>query len=225
MPAIDRVECRCFPTVARHADSNHGMLVPDQRKIPQHGYKGIVSPTWFVVPAPVAAIDHDGFRPQDPHEIAYSEPGMAGIQPWHCFLADRIAAAHFSSLIADPSLSRCWAKMIPTSLWMRVLISVMFVTFGWVAERAVRTERRQKEGAQRLNRLLRFLDHVMQSVRRRTEQHRPRSAPARFRRPSATPAPIDGGRKRRNSSHRGSGARRGGCRNAHAIPAGAVVVS
>lgn len=59
----------------------------------------------------------------------------------------------------------------PNEVWMRALISIMFVTFGWIAEYAVRTERLQKEGAQRLNRLLRFLDYVLQSVRRRTEQH------------------------------------------------------
>jgi class 3 adenylate cyclase len=61
----------------------------------------------------------------------------------------------------------------PNELWMRIFISAMFVAFGWIAERAVHTERRQKESALRLNHLLRFLDHVMQRVRHRTTHKHP----------------------------------------------------
>jgi class 3 adenylate cyclase len=45
-------------------------------------------------------------------------------------------------------------------LWMRLLIALSFVAFGWVAERSVRAERHLKEDANRLNRLLQFADYV-----------------------------------------------------------------
>ena len=48
----------------------------------------------------------------------------------------------------------------PNELWMRLLIALSFVAFGWLADRSVRAERHLKEDAQRINRLLRFVDQV-----------------------------------------------------------------
>jgi class 3 adenylate cyclase len=50
----------------------------------------------------------------------------------------------------------------PNELWMRLLIVISFVGFGWIAERSLRAERRLKEDADRLNRLLRFVIDVKQ---------------------------------------------------------------
>ena len=55
----------------------------------------------------------------------------------------------------------------PNEVWMRLLISALFVAFGWVADRSVRAERRLKDDALRLNRLLRFVDQVKRGVQRR----------------------------------------------------------
>ena len=45
-------------------------------------------------------------------------------------------------------------------VWMRLLIAMAFVAFGWLAERSLRAERHLKDNAQRLNRLLRFVGQV-----------------------------------------------------------------
>lgn len=50
----------------------------------------------------------------------------------------------------------------PNELWMRLLIATGFVAFGWVAERSRRAERRLKEDAEHLNRVLRFVGQVKQ---------------------------------------------------------------
>ena len=50
----------------------------------------------------------------------------------------------------------------PNELWMRLLISVMFIAFGWVAERSRKAERHVKDDADRLARVLRFVDNVKQ---------------------------------------------------------------
>lgn len=50
----------------------------------------------------------------------------------------------------------------PNELWMRLLIVIAFVAFGWVAEKSRRAERHLKEDAERLNRVLRFVGHVKQ---------------------------------------------------------------
>lgn len=72
----------------------------------------------------------------------------------------------------------------PNELWMRLLISVLFVAFGWIANRSVTAERHRKDDAQRLNRLVRFLDRYKQSL-----QH-PAAAPAL---PGTLPADGNGG--------------------------------
>jgi len=48
----------------------------------------------------------------------------------------------------------------PNELWMRLLIALAFIAFGWLADKSVRAERHLKEDAQRLNRLLQFADSV-----------------------------------------------------------------
>ena len=50
----------------------------------------------------------------------------------------------------------------PNELWMRMLIAVGFVAFGSVAEKSRRAERRLKEDAEHLNRVLRFVGQVKQ---------------------------------------------------------------
>ena len=45
-------------------------------------------------------------------------------------------------------------------LWMRAIISLLFVAFGWGAARAVEAERRLTAGAGRLARLLQFTDYM-----------------------------------------------------------------
>lgn len=49
-------------------------------------------------------------------------------------------------------------------IWMRLLIAALFVAFGWIADRSVRVERHLKEDAQRLNRVLGFMDEVRLNV-------------------------------------------------------------
>ena len=49
-------------------------------------------------------------------------------------------------------------------VWMRLIISGMFVAFGWIAERTVKAERHLREDAQRINRLLRFVDRLTQGL-------------------------------------------------------------
>ena len=49
---------------------------------------------------------------------------------------------------------------------MRGLIAVLFVAFGWVADRSVRAERHLKEDALRLNRLLQFLGQIKHDFER-----------------------------------------------------------
>jgi len=49
-------------------------------------------------------------------------------------------------------------------LWMRLLISVLFVAFGWIANRSVQAERKMHQDALRLNRLVLFLDKFKQSL-------------------------------------------------------------
>jgi class 3 adenylate cyclase len=57
----------------------------------------------------------------------------------------------------------------PNELWMRLLIVMSFVAFGWIAERSLRAERHLKDDAERLNRLLRFVGHVKQNFPHRRE--------------------------------------------------------
>ena len=57
----------------------------------------------------------------------------------------------------------------PNELWMRAFVAASFMAFGWVAERTLRAERRLKEDAIRLNRLLRFVDEVIQKIPDRGE--------------------------------------------------------
>jgi adenylate cyclase len=48
----------------------------------------------------------------------------------------------------------------PNELWMRLLLVIAFVAFGWVAEKSLRAERRLKDDSDRVNRLLRFVGDV-----------------------------------------------------------------
>ena len=50
----------------------------------------------------------------------------------------------------------------PNELWMRLLIVIAFVAFGWVSERSLQAERRLRDDADRLTRLLRYVDQVKQ---------------------------------------------------------------
>ena len=50
----------------------------------------------------------------------------------------------------------------PNELWMRLLIVIAFVAFGWVSERSLQAERRLRDDADRLNRLLRYVDQLKQ---------------------------------------------------------------
>lgn len=52
----------------------------------------------------------------------------------------------------------------PNELWMRLVIAILFVAFGWIAERSLRAERHLKDHAERLNRLLRFVGQVKQKL-------------------------------------------------------------
>ena len=54
------------------------------------------------------------------------------------------------------------AEEDPNELWMRVLIAVLFVAFGWTAEKARQAERHLKDDAQRLSHVLSFVDKVKQ---------------------------------------------------------------
>ena len=50
----------------------------------------------------------------------------------------------------------------PNELWMRLLISISFPAFGWIAERSRQAERHVKNDAKRIGRVLRFVDSVKQ---------------------------------------------------------------
>jgi class 3 adenylate cyclase len=50
----------------------------------------------------------------------------------------------------------------PNELWMRVLIAIAFLAFGWIAERSRQAERHMKDDAKRLSSVLRFVDQVQQ---------------------------------------------------------------
>lgn len=65
------------------------------------------------------------------------------------------------------------AERDPNELWMRLLIAVSLVAFGWIAERSVRAERHLKDDAERLNRLLRFVGQVKQKLPHPGEGHVP----------------------------------------------------
>ncbi len=52
----------------------------------------------------------------------------------------------------------------PNEIWMRLVIVVLFVGFGAVAERSVRAERRAKEDALRIHRLVGYVDRVKNSL-------------------------------------------------------------
>ena len=58
----------------------------------------------------------------------------------------------------------------PNEVWMRLIISGLIIAFGWVAERTVLAERRLRENAVRLGRLLGFVDRVRQDVRSAEEE-------------------------------------------------------
>ena len=49
-------------------------------------------------------------------------------------------------------------------LWMRALIALLFIAFGWIANRSLAAERHLTQDAQRLNHLLQFADEVKQHV-------------------------------------------------------------
>lgn len=57
----------------------------------------------------------------------------------------------------------------PNEVWMRLLTSALFVAFGAIAERVVRTERHMKDDALRLNRLLQYVDRITHRTHRTTE--------------------------------------------------------
>jgi class 3 adenylate cyclase len=80
---------------------------------------------------------------------------------------------------------------------MRVVIAALFVAFGCIAERAVQSERRRKEGDQRINRLIRFLEHVMKRVRHHSE-HRS-SAPVQWPQVPGAAPPVPGAATGRRS--------------------------
>ncbi len=73
-----------------------------------------------------------------------------------------LAESLMHTLVFDhrPLAETLIAEYDPNELWMRLLISLAFLAFGWAADKSVRAERQLKEDAQRLNRLLRFVDHV-----------------------------------------------------------------
>ncbi len=76
----------------------------------------------------------------------------------------------------------------PNELWMRVLISAMFVAFGFVADRSIQAERRQQENARRVSGFLRFLDYIMVKVHHRLEEQSPLTHPDRSLQPSGATA-------------------------------------
>ena len=52
------------------------------------------------------------------------------------------------------------AENDPNEIWMRVLLSLLLVAFGWFANRSVRAERHAKEDTLRLHHLLQFADEL-----------------------------------------------------------------
>jgi class 3 adenylate cyclase len=60
----------------------------------------------------------------------------------------------------------------PNEVWMRVLTSLLFVAFGWIAGRSVAAERHLKDDAQKLHRLLEFATDLKQSFPRVAESDR-----------------------------------------------------
>lgn len=58
----------------------------------------------------------------------------------------------------------------PNELWMRFVIAILFVAFGWLAERARQAERHLKHDAERLSRVLSFVDRVKQRFPRPGEE-------------------------------------------------------
>lgn len=52
----------------------------------------------------------------------------------------------------------------PNELWMRILISLLFIGFGIIADRMIAQERRRKEDAERVGRLLHFMSDVQRTI-------------------------------------------------------------
>lgn len=86
----------------------------------------------------------------------------------------------------------------PNEIWMRGLIAVMFVLFGWIADRSIRAESRLKDDALRINRLLRFLGQVKHNFQYPVEDYPSDSLPEGFGRDSGAASPV--------SATRGGGA-------------------
>jgi class 3 adenylate cyclase len=81
----------------------------------------------------------------------------------------------------------------PNEVWMRLLISVLFVAFGWVADRSIRAERRLNEDALRLSRLSGFVDQVRQGIRHAGKEHRFSPVAAHPSPPSLRVSPFTAG--------------------------------
>lgn len=79
----------------------------------------------------------------------------------HTFVFDEGPLAQ--TLMADYNLKEVWSRLV---------ISVLFIAFGWIAEKLLRAERHLKENAQRLSRLLRFVENIKLGAHIPTNEHR-----------------------------------------------------
>ncbi|MBI4294342.1 MAG: GAF domain-containing protein [Betaproteobacteria bacterium] len=77
--------------------------------------------------------------------------------------------------------------------WMRVIIVILFVAFGWIANRAVRAERQLQKDAQRLARLLRFVETIKLGAQIPTNEHRSPQVPEQMPPPVSSAAGANSG--------------------------------
>jgi class 3 adenylate cyclase len=84
----------------------------------------------------------------------------------HAFVFDRV-----------PLRVALLAEYDPNEIWMRALMALLFVAFGWIANRSVLAERRLQEDAQRLKHLLQFADELKQHVPRGDAEPQPLRLP------------------------------------------------
>src|SRR5690349_6701000 len=54
----------------------------------------------------------------------------------------------------------------PNEIWMRVLTALLFVAFGWIANRTVRAEQHLQDDARKLHHLLQFTSDLKQQLPR-----------------------------------------------------------
>lgn len=63
-----------------------------------------------------------------------------------------------------PLTTTLYCEHDPNEMWMRILITILLGTFGWVAERMVQSERRDKERVNKLNQLLAYVNQVCHAI-------------------------------------------------------------